>query len=150
MKVRPLTSNSSARSLFFQTPSSHCLPTCITYRIMHGVCPQIHQPCRWKQPVSVRLSTSSYPFTPIQLTSPICGDSQCPAQGPHLQRRLQVIRLPHRGPDNKVGQNAWFREGKENNAAILDQCTWAKLGICFTLFNEPPRNDHCPPRPAKH
>ena len=42
---------------------------------------------------------------------------------PHLQRRLQGIRGPHRGPDNRVGQNPWFREGKENNAAILDQCS---------------------------
>ena len=95
---------------------------------------------------------SSYPFAPDTETvnPPICGDSQCPAQRPHFKRRLQVIRLPHRGTDNRVGQNPWFREGKENNAAILDQCTWAKIGICFTLFNQPPRNGHYPPRPAKH
>ena len=151
MKVTTLTSLVSTLTLF-QIPFSHGLPTYITYRMIYWVCPQIHQPCWWRQPVSVRLryaAIHSHRLL-IQLTPPICKDSQCPAQRPHLQRRLQVIRLPHRGPDNRVGQNPWFRESKENNAAIFGQCTWAKIGMCLTLFNQPPRNDHCPPRPAKH
>ena len=39
---------------------------------------------------------------------------------------------------------------KENNVAFLGEYTWAKIDMCFTLFNQPPRHDHCPPRPDKH
>ena len=53
---------------------------------------------------------------PIYRYSQISVHNQTP-----LQRRLQVMRIPHRGPNNRVGQNLRFREGKENNAAILDQ-----------------------------
>ena len=68
------------------------------------------------------LDPSMYHSTPAGTVPPPIGihRSLCTIR-PRLQRRLQVMRIPHRGPNNRVGQNLRFREGKENNAAILDQ-----------------------------
>ena len=51
----------SGTLVFFRSSLSLCLSTCIPYRIMHWVCLQIHQPCWWGQPVSVRLRYAGSP-----------------------------------------------------------------------------------------
>ena len=95
-----------------------------SYRILHWDRLQIHQPCWWEhlQPRVNKICwlSSRYLFTPaLWFLLSVVRRRSC-VDRPHLQRRLQVIRLPHRGPHNRVGSKNFPNFlGRERKTMLL-------------------------------
>jgi hypothetical protein len=126
---------------------------------MRWVCLQIHQPCWWRQLVSVRLRYAgsppdiySHPATetvkPLQsvgIRSVLRKDSICSADFefsfsyPTGDPITGWVKIPDLGRARKT-LCCYF------GSSYLSQ-NWHLL---FLMENQPPRNDHCPPRSAKH